>query len=89
MKLNIEELMGEAENDARDYYKARLNQPCGGATFDGDFLPERNRAFARRIVERCAVTAQHANDWRGGHGEPGKLSGEELATVIRKLLEAE
>ena len=81
MKLNIKELMRNAENDARDYYRARLNQPCGGATFEGDYLPERNWAFARLIVERCAVTAGAAADFG--------CDGLSISATVRKLLEAE
>ena len=84
MKLNIEELAREAGFKSRNGF-IRVQHSNGSFVVIDEELED----FARRIVERCAVTAQHANDWRGGHGEPGKLSGEELATVIRKLLEAE
>ena len=73
MKLNIEELAVQAGFMSRSAFN----------------YGEELEAFARLIVERCAMTAQHANDWRGGHGEPGTLSGEELAALIRKLLETE
>ena len=88
MKLNIKELMRNAENDARDYYRARLNQPCGGATFEGDYLPERNRAFARLIVERCAAIVQENADVCE-QDSMARIILNSNAAAIRKLLEAE
>lgn len=43
------------------------------------------RLFAVGIAERCALEVIGANAYRGGHGDPPRLTDQELADRIRAL----
>lgn len=44
--------------------------------------------FAALVAEECAKTVEAANVYRGGHGDPGRLSDRELADAIRAKFKA-
>ena len=75
MKLNIEELAREADLD-----HAEPDHNCRVPYFDMVTVKELE-AFARLIVEMCAVTAGAAADFG--------CDGLSIAATVRKLLEAE
>ena len=79
MKLNIEELT-RAANDAA--VKAVNTPSAMHEGFDG----ERLRAFARLIVERCAVECENTPTALTLSGE---FFSERCANRVRNLLEAE
>lgn len=76
MKLNIEELAKQAGFRSRDGHTRVQHSNGSFVVVDGEL-----ESFARLIVERCAVTAK-------GAAESG-WDGATIATIVRKLLEAE
>lgn len=74
MKLNVEELMREAEKlAASEQGDAPYNNALGA-----DWFTRKHEAFARLIVERCAAVADDADCRFDGHA---------IATEIRDMLE--
>lgn len=41
--------------------------------------------FANAVAERCAIEIAEANAYRGGHGDPGRLTDREMGDRLRVL----